>query len=249
MPDQGPGQNEILCVIPARAGSKGIPGKNVVDFAGKPLVAWSIEAALAAPAASQVIVSTESDEIAAIARAWGAETPFARPQNLAQDHVHAVHSVLHALRWHEEVKGYLPQGAMMLLPTSPLRRARHVQQAAEMFLAQQASAVIGVVDLGKHMTNLRHLHGDRLERVAPEVSPNQQRQGTAPLFGVSGAMFLARADLLIAQETFHLDGALGYVMSAQSAVDVNLPEDLHLARWLQRAGWSDAVLRTDGSPS
>ena len=249
MLDQSSGKSEILCVIPARAGSKGLPGKNIVDFAGKPLLAWSIEAALAAPAVGQVIVSTESDEIAAIARAWGAETPFVRPEDLAQDHVHAVHSVLHALRWHEEVNGYLPRGAMMLLPTSPLRRARHVQEAAEMFLAERASAVIGVVNLGKHMTNLRHLHGDRLERVAPEISPNQQRQGAAPLFGVSGAMFLARTDLLIAQETFHLDGALGYVMNVQSAIDVNLLEDLHLARWLQRADWSDAVLCTDSSTS
>ena len=233
---------EILCVIPARAGSKGIPGKNVVEFAGKPLLAWTNEAALAAPAITRVVVSTESQDFAEIARKWGAETPFLRPEELAEDHVHAVHTVLHALGWYREAEGHMPHGAMMLLPTSPLRTAKHVQTAAELFLNREASAVIGVVDLGKHMTNLRRIEADTLERVAPDVSPNQQRQGAAPLYGVSGAMFLARSNLLLEHETFHLEGALGHVMSAFSATDVNHPEDLALARWLKNAGWSDDVI-------
>lgn len=231
---------EILCVIPARAGSKGIPGKNTVDFVGKPMLAWTIEAALNAEAVTQVIVSTESDEIAEIARKWGAGTPFLRPQELAEDHVHAVHTVMHTLNWYSSTKGRLPFGVMMLLPTSPLRTARHVQDAAQLFLSSGASAVIGIVDLGKHMTNLRYLHQGRLDRVAPEISANQQRQETSPLYGVSGAMFLARADLLLENETFHLPEAMGFIMSEMSSIDVNHPHDLKLARWLKAAGWSDS---------
>ena len=113
-----------------------------------------------------------------------------------------------------------------------------------MFLEDDAPAVIGVVDLGKHMTNLRYLKEGRLDRVAPDVSPNQQRQGVSSLYGVSGAMFLGRADLVIEHETFHLEGASGFVMNELSAVDVNHPEDLHLARWLKRVGWSDDAIDT-----
>lgn len=233
---------EILCVIPARAGSKGIPSKNTVDFVGKPLLAWTIEAALNAQAVGQVIVSTESEEIAAIARDWGADTPFLRPPELAEDHVHAVHTVLHALSWYGETRGCLPFGVMMLLPTSPLRTAQHVHDAAQLFLSNSVSAVIGVVDLGKHMTNLRYLRQNKLERVATEVSANQQRQEASPLYGVSGAMFLARTDLLLDNETFHLPEATGFIMSELSAIDINHPQDLRLARWLMTAGWSDCSL-------
>lgn len=236
-----PSNRDILCVIPARAGSKGIPGKNIVEFSGKPLLAWTIEAALGAEAVDAVIVSTESEQTAEIAKEWGADVPFLRPTELAQDNVHAIHTVLHALDWYQESKGHLPFGVMMLLPTSPLRTFRHVEEAAQMFLTTNAPAVIGVTDLGKHMTNLRYMNGHLLERVASDVSPNQQRQGVASLYGVTGAMFLARSDLLKAEETFHLPGALGFPMSALSAIDVNTPEDLALARWVKNAGWSDLV--------
>ncbi|WP_170337025.1 acylneuraminate cytidylyltransferase family protein [Ruegeria arenilitoris] len=234
---------DILCVIPARAGSKGIPGKNTIEFSGKPLLAWTIEAALGAESVGPVIVTTESEETAGIAKEWGADVPFLRPAELAQDNVHAIYTVLHTLNWYQESKGHLPFGVMMLLPTSPLRTVRHVEEAAQLFLTQDAPAVIGVTDLGKHMTNLRYMNGHLLERVASDVSPNQQRQGVASLYGVTGAMFLARSDLLKAEETFHLSGALGFPMSALSAIDVNTPEDLALARWVKKAGWSDKALR------
>ena len=223
-------RDEIICVIPARGGSKAIPGKNLVDLNGRPLLAWSITAALTSKAFSRVIVSTDSDAIASTARQWGAEVPFIRPSHLAQDEVHAVHVVLHVLDWLEQMERVAPTGVMMLLPTGPLRRAADICCAVEMFRTRSASAVISVVDLGKYMTNLRYLDGDRLERVAPQENPNAQRQGLRKLYSVNGSMFLAKPDLLRAAGTFHMDGALGYVMSPLHSIDINAPEDLSFAR-------------------
>src|SRR5512134_3427196 len=98
----------ILALIPARGGSKGIPRKNIRSFAGYPLIAWSIAAGLQAKSISRVIVSTDDEEIAAVAREYGAETPFLRPAELAQDRTTDFPVFEHALKWLEEIEGYKP---------------------------------------------------------------------------------------------------------------------------------------------
>jgi CMP-N,N'-diacetyllegionaminic acid synthase len=224
------GCEKILCIIPARGGSKGIPRKNLVDLSGKPLLAWSLAAAKAASGIDRIIVSTDSDEIAGVAREWGAEVPYIRPRSLAEDNVHAVHVVLHALDFLEKEENYKPAGVMMLLPTSPLRLSSDIDNVIDLFYRKQASSVVTVVDLGKYMTNLRYLNGDSLVRVAPDEDPNAQRQGLNKLYAVNGSIFLARPDVLRQEGTFHTNEALGYVMSDINSVDINSPDDLLRAR-------------------
>jgi CMP-N-acetylneuraminic acid synthetase len=226
----------ILCVIPARGGSKGIPRKNLQPFLGAPLVSWTIRAALDSGRLARVVVSTDSEEIASVAREAGAEVPGLRPAELAEDHVHAFHVVEQVLAELAARDGFVPEAVMMLLPTSPLRTADDIRGAIDLFEQEAATAVISVVDLGKYMTNLRYLRGNRLVRVAPDEDPNAQRQGLEPLYGVNGSIFLARTAELGAAGTFHLDGALGYVMPPDRSVDVNSPEDLNLALHMARAG-------------
>lgn len=222
--------SEIVCIIPARGGSKGIPQKNLVDLEGRPLMAWSIAAAKASSRIARVIVSTESEEIAGVAREWGAEVPYIRPRMLAGDDVHAVHVVLHAIDWLQREESYRPEGALMLLPTSPLRLASDITGAVDLFRRKNAPALVSVVDLGKYMTNLRYLDGDRVVRVAPEQNPNAQRQGLKRLYAVNGSIFLARPDVLLREGTFHAGGALAFVMDSLNSIDINGPDDLALAR-------------------
>ena len=120
---------EILGIIPARGGSKSIPRKNIRLFAGSPLIAYSIAAGLASEMVKRVIVSTDDEEIAGIARSYGAETPFMRPSDLSQDNTPDLPVFQHALRWMREQEGYLPDIIVQLRPTSPLRRVRHIDQA------------------------------------------------------------------------------------------------------------------------
>ena len=179
---------------------------------------------------SRIFVSTDSEEIASVAREWGAEAPYLRPADLARDHVHAVHVVLHALDWLERVEGLEPEGVMMLLPTSPLRLPYDIREVVKLFRARRAPSVVSVVDLGKYMTNLRYLEEERLERVAPEENPNPQRQDLKKLYSVNGSIFFARPNILRRAGTFHVDGALGFVMDNVNSIDINAPEDLALAR-------------------
>ncbi len=222
--------SHIVCIIPARGGSREIPGKNLVDFEGRPLLAWSIEAARASGVFERIIVSTENAEIAAVARQFRAEVPVMRPPELADDSVHGIHVIFHMLDWLLDYENYAPAAVMMLLPTSPLRLASDIRGAVERFKAENAESLVSVVDLGKYVTNLRHLEDGRLARIVPETELNPQRQGLDKVFAVNGSMFLAKPASLRAAGTFHMQGAIGFVMDPVGSIDINSPDDLALAR-------------------
>jgi len=144
-------QPEVLALIPARGGSKGIPRKNIREFAGAPLIAWSIAAALRAETVTRVIVSTDDEEIAAVAREWGAETPFLRPAELAQDDTADYPVFRQALDWLAAHEDYRPEVVVQLRPTSPVRPLHLVDDAVRLLLAHpDADCVRGVVPSGQN---------------------------------------------------------------------------------------------------
>src|SRR6185503_17134341 len=137
---------ETLALVPARGGSKGIPRKNIRNFAGYPLIAWSIAAAKQASGVTRVIVSTDDEEIASVAREYGAETPFLRPSELAQDQTTDLPVFEHALDWLEKNEGYQPEIVIQLRPTSPIRPNDCVNSAVKILLEHEdADCVRGVV--------------------------------------------------------------------------------------------------------
>ena len=125
---------EVLAIIPARGGSKGIPRKNIRPFSGSPLIAWSIAAARQSQAVTRVIVSTDDEQIAAVAREWGAEAPFLRPAEFAQDQTTDLPVFQHALGWLVENESYHPDVVVQLRPTSPIRPAGYVDDAVRILL-------------------------------------------------------------------------------------------------------------------
>jgi CMP-N-acetylneuraminic acid synthetase len=142
---------EILAIIPARGGSKGIPRKNIRNFAGYPLIAWSIAAAQQSEFVTRILVSTDDDEIATIARSCGAETPFLRPAEIAQDMTTDLPVFVHALHWLEEHENYHPVVVVQLRPTSPIRPRDCVDGAIRTLLAHpEADCVRGVVLAGQN---------------------------------------------------------------------------------------------------
>ncbi len=185
---------ETLAIIPARGGSKGIPGKNIRDFAGFPLLAWSIAAGLQAQGVTRVIVSTDDEEIAAVARTFGAEAPFLRPVQYARDDSTDLPVFEHALGWLQEQEGYHPNVVVQLRPTSPIRPRGLVDRALEILLAHpEADSVRGVVPAGQNphkmwrlsngeagpMTNLLEVEG------IPEPY-NAPRQSLPPVYWQTG---------------------------------------------------------------
>jgi len=137
----------IIAIIPARGGSKGIPEKNIKIFCGKPLIAWAILAAKKSKLLDRIIVSTDNPKIAKIARKYGAETPFMQPAELAQASSRMEQVFVYALRWLKENENYNVDVIVWLQPTSPLRQSHHIDEAIELFLKKKRDAVISASEL------------------------------------------------------------------------------------------------------
>jgi CMP-N,N'-diacetyllegionaminic acid synthase len=216
---------DVVALIPARGGSKGIPRKNPAPVAGRPLLAWTIHAALRSRAVTRAVVSTEDDEIAAAARGLGAEV-LTRPPELAADDTPMQPVIVHAL---EELGA--PDILVLLQPTSPLRRAEHVDEAVELLLATGADSVVSVVEVPHRYRpgSLMALDGDRLVRLADDHAATRQEK---PLvYARNGPAVLALRPDRIGADLYGGD-CRPYVMGARESLDVDEPFDLELAELL-----------------
>ena len=221
----------VLAVIPARGNSKGIKRKNLIPLGGKPLILWTIEAACASQLVTEVVVCTEDDEIAEVSARAGVKV-IREPAHLAEDHIHASAAVFHVL---ESYKGYkenapfriTPDIVTMLLPTSPLRTAAHIDAAVDM-MQGGAVGVISVVPLGKGFPHLRDVKDGRMALHFLD-NPNVQRQDLALLHVLNGAISMTRPALLWEHQTFHVPNARPLVMSRAEGLDIDTYADLELA--------------------
>jgi len=226
---------QVLGLITARGGSKSVPRKNLVPVGGKPLIAWTIESALKSQRLDRVIVSTDDMEIARVAAEWGAEVPFMRPKELAEDDSPHIDVVIHAVQWLEEHERWSAEYVVLLQPTSPLRTAADIDGAIEMAKEKEAVAVIGVVETHAHpyLTRKMTEHGV-LEDFIPTEIPYLYRQGLPPAYFINGAVFVNRRDSLLKKRTFYPSGMYGYVMPAERSLQIDSPWDLYLADLITR---------------
>lgn len=222
----------VLAVIPARAGSVGLPGKNIRLLAGRPLITHSIAAARAARHVTRTVVSTDSPEYARIAVEAGAETPFLRDAGLSGPDVFSVEVVRDTLRRLDTTEGYVPDLVVMLLPTSPLRTAASIDRGIALFLEHQPDSVVSVCESAKQDVHFRRIVDGRLQPLPHVTSLNVQRQDTQPLYVVNGSIYVATPATIRAHGSFHLPDARALVMSAAESVDINGPEDFAYAEWL-----------------
>ena len=222
---------KALGLITARGGSKGIPGKNLVLLGDKPLIAWTIEAALAARGLDKLIVSTDSPEIAETSQRYGAWVPFLRPQGLSLDTSPHIDVVFHCLEWFE-AHGYAsPEYVFLLQPTSPFREPEDIDQPLALATSTQADAIIGVTESHCHPYLMRKLNPEGfLEAILPCPLVYPRRQDLPRAFAVNGAVYLNRRDQLVRDRSFYPGRAWPYIMPPQRSIQVDTPWDLHLAR-------------------
>ena len=222
----------ILAIIPARGGSKGIPRKNIRLFAGYPLIAWSIAAAKQSELVTRIIVSTDDEEIAAVAHEWGAETPFLRPTELAQDKTTDLPVFVHALKWLEDVEGYRPDAVVQLRPTSPIRSKGMVDDAIRILLDHKdAECVRGVVPAGQNPFKMWRFHGEdkplaQLLEVPGIAEPyNAPRQILPSVYWQTGHIDVIRTTTI--SEKKSLTGNIIYplVIDPKYTVDIDTPAD------------------------
>lgn len=229
-----PGRMRILAIVPARGGSKGIPRKNLADLCGRPLIAWSIatgEALRAAGAVARCIVSTDDEEIAAVARTYGADVPFLRPAAAATDSAKALDYVLHALDTLEPRDG--PYEAVMLLqPTSPCRDVAAVTAAVARFQEGRSDSLISCYR--EDYVNDLVMYIDRgdgtLEPKSPDHNRGVRRQEHGPVMVRNGALYIARSSFVRAAGRLVCDRPMLMTMRKIDSIDVDTPDDLELLR-------------------
>ena len=225
---------EILGLIPARGGSKAIPHKNIAPLAGRPLLAYTCDAALASQRLTRVVLSTDDPAIAEVGQACGVEVPFMRPAELAQDDTPMLSVLQHALRWLQETEGYHPEMVVLLQPTSPLRRAEHIDGALDILLKTRADSVVSVVEV-PHQFNpvsLMHLEEGRLVPFL-EGPLILRRQDKPPAYARNGPAVLAvRREVLLNEDSLYGDDCLPFIMDDQSSVDVDDSFDLAFVEFL-----------------
>lgn len=217
-------------MVTARGGSKGLPGKNVRSLAGKPLIVWSIEAALGSVGVSRVLVSTDDPEIAEIARVAGAEVPFLRPPELSRDESPHIDVVEHAIHWLEADVGSAPEYLLLLQPTSPLRTTGDIDASLEIARDGGAPAVVGVTEPHPHpLKTYRVVADGSLVPFIESPIAYKRRQDLPVALAENGAIYLNRCDSLLALRTFVPPGARPYVMPPERSVDIDSPLDFALA--------------------
>ncbi len=211
-----------LGVITARGGSKGLPGKNVRLLGGRPLVAWTVAAALAAPELDRVILSTDDAAIAQAGREAGCEVPFLRPADLARDDTPSIDVVLHAL---DQAPGHA--WVVLLQPTSPLRTAADVSACIARCVAAGAPAACTVSAVGKSPYWMFTLEPDgRMRRLLGQGEPALRRQDLPPAYAPNGAVYVARADWLRAGRAFITPETVAHVMPPERSWDIDTELDL-----------------------
>lgn len=223
--------NKIVAIIPARAESKGLPGKNIKSLLGKPMIAYTIEAALKSKLFSRVIVSTDKEEYADIARKHGAEVPFLRPEHLAGDDSHIKDTIIHLLDWLEE-SGDEIDSFMLLQPTSPLRTEEDVKDAVEMYNAKDAKSVVSVCEAEHNPAWMNSLGEDlSLDGFVSAVNDNP-RQKLQKYYRLNGAIYLSNVQHYKKHQSFYSKEAFASVMPAERSVDVDSELDFQWAEFL-----------------
>ncbi|MCK4898016.1 MAG: acylneuraminate cytidylyltransferase family protein [Anaerolineales bacterium] len=230
-------KTEVLALIPARGGSKSIPRKNIRPFAGHPLIAYSISAGLAAETVTRVIVSTDDEEIAAISRRYGAETPFLRPAEFSEDSTPDLPVFQHALEWLHKNEDYLPEIVVQLRPTSPFRRVQHIDQAVYRLLEHpEADSVRTVCIPFQNPFKMWRIGQDGimqpLLQTEFEEPYNMPRQALPEVYWQTGYVDAAWVDTILTKNSMTGTRILPMVIDPSEWIDIDSPDDWRRAERL-----------------
>lgn len=220
----------VLAVITARGGSKGLPRKNLLPCAGQPLIAWTITAALQAQCVGRTIVSTDDPEIARASEAAGADVPFLRPAELADDRASSLDVLRHAIA---QCPGY--SDVLLLQPTSPLRDSRDIDAAYAQMQQAGAPSCVSLCEVSQSPWLMVGMEADgRIAPLLPEPAAGLRRQDLPPAYRLNGAIYLARTDWFLQGGRLVGEETVGYRMPEDRSIDIDTQADLDIADHLLR---------------
>jgi CMP-N-acetylneuraminic acid synthetase len=229
-------EKKILAVIPARGGSKGVPRKNIRELAGKPLIAWTIEAAKKSKYIDRLILTSEDPEIIEVAKFYGCEVPFVRAAELAQDDTPGIEVVLDAV---QRCPGFTH--VLLLQPTSPFRTHKHIDDLIEEFNQKKINCLVSVTMPGKHpMWSFSMTEKNMLSPFFKDTIPSN-RQALPTAYVLNGALYLSDINWLRVNRSFISSETNGFLMSPESSMDIDTELDFEICTYLMK--------KTDLSPA
>lgn len=224
----------ILAIIPARGGSKGVPKKNIKKLNGVPLIAHTLQEAEKSKYLGRIVVSTDDEEIADVARNFHGEVPCLRPAELSTDTATTVDCILHMVNYLKETEGYMPDYICLLQCTSPLRTCEDMDGAIEKLLTSEFDGIISVceAEANPYWTNV--FEKDKLKYFIEEGKNITRRQDLPEIYRYNGAIYMIKTDVFIKEKAFETDNITGYVMSNDNSVDIDTLTDFKIAEILMK---------------
>lgn len=224
-------QEEILGIITARGGSKRLPGKNIASVNGRPLLAYTCEAALGSALLTRIVLSTDDDEIAAVGRSCGIEVPFMRPKGLARDDTPSADVIANMLSELKKKEGYSPAIIVLLQPTSPLRTSAHIDRGVHLLQQTGADSVVGVVEVPHALTpgKIMRVADGKLQQSGRAGS---RAAGTEKFYGCNGAIYAFKTAAFLRSGGIFGDDSRAMIMNLEESLDIDSPFDLLLAEKL-----------------
>lgn len=222
----------MLAVIPARGGSKGVPHKNIRDLDGKPLIAYTIEAAIKSKVFDKIVVSTDSSEIAEIAQRYGAEVPFIRPKDLSGDFSSSDDVVLHAIDYFKR-KGKEFEYVCKLQPTSPLRNETHIMEAYQLLKDSNSNFVVSVCECEHSPLWTGTLDEKKsLNRFINEYVKGACRQKLPKYYRLNGAIYMGKTEAFEDNKSFFGKNGTAFIMNQEESIDIDNYFDFEIAKLL-----------------
>lgn len=224
----------FLGLIGARGGSKGVPRKNLIDLAGRPLISYTFSEALKSKLLDRVVLTTDDAEIANLARSMGVEAPFLRPDYLATDTALMADVIAHALDWLKTGQNYSPDAILLLQPTSPLRRVQHIDEALSLYQSENADSLIALSEPQEHPWDMVYFEDGRMKFALDKYEDLTNRQTYKSFYYINGAIYITRRELFAAHKNFWGGKIVPYYMDTLDSIDVDTEADLIIADGLLR---------------
>ncbi|KGM96428.1 acylneuraminate cytidylyltransferase [Clostridium novyi A str. 4552] len=223
----------ILCIIPARGGSKGVYKKNIKLCNGKPLIAYTIEEAKKSKYIDRIIVSTDDNDIASIGKKFGAEVPFLRPDEIAGDDTPGITPIIHAINWLKDNEGYLPDYVMCLQCTSPLRKVEHIDEAIEKLINLEVDSLVSVCEVEHSPFWMKEINNGKMKDFIQTDKNNLYRRQNLPtIYRLNGAIYIAKTQKLLQIKNWYTEDTIPYIMDKISSVDIDDEIDFKFGEFL-----------------
>lgn len=219
------GNKKILAIIPARGGSKGLPGKNIRLLNGKPLIVHTIEAALKSKYIDKVIVSTDDSEIMNISKLYGAEVPFLRPKKLATDNSSSIDVVIHCIKWlqNNECKSY--DYICLLQCTSPIRNVNHIDESIELLNDENIDSIVSLTEVEESPYWMKIIDNGRVKPLLQNNNEYTRRQDLPKVYKLNGAIYINSCNDILENKRLYSNEAMPFVMDLEHSMDIDTLED------------------------